>query len=60
MGVGFLAAALGNKLPGFFDPNNSATLLKLYGGIALCLFASAAVLAVLTPKIKKLMGKVNY
>jgi proton-dependent oligopeptide transporter, POT family len=63
MGVWFLAAALGNKLAGFlagfFDPNNSATLVKLYGGIAVGLFVSAAVLAVLTPKIKKLMGKVN-
>ncbi len=63
MGVWFLAAALGNKLAGFFagffDPNNSNTLVKLYGGIAVGLFVSAAVLALLTPKIKKLMGKVH-
>jgi POT family proton-dependent oligopeptide transporter len=63
MGVWFLAAALGNRLAGFFagffDPNNSTTLVKLYGGIAIGLLASAAVLALLTPKIKKLMGKVH-
>lgn len=63
MGVWFLAAALGNKLAGFlggfFDPNNSGTLVKLYGGIAVGLLISAGVLALLTPKIRKLMGKVH-
>jgi proton-dependent oligopeptide transporter, POT family len=63
MGVWFLAAALGNKLAGylggFFDPNNSGTLMKLYGGIAVGLLISAGILALLTPKIKKLMGKVH-
>ncbi|HUQ31667.1 MAG TPA: peptide MFS transporter [Pyrinomonadaceae bacterium] len=63
MGVWFLAAALGNKLAGylggFFDPNNSGTLVKLYGGIAAGLLVSAGLLALLTPKIKKLMGKVH-
>src|ERR1044071_7905269 len=63
MGVWFLAAALGNKLAGylggFFDPNNSGTLVKLYGGIAVGLLISAGILALLTPKIKKLMGKVH-
>ncbi|MDT4898744.1 MAG: proton-dependent oligopeptide transporter, family [Acidobacteriota bacterium] len=63
MGVWFLAAALGNKLAGylggFFDPNNAGTLMKLYGGIAVGLLISAGILALLTPKIKKLMGKVH-
>jgi POT family proton-dependent oligopeptide transporter len=63
MGVWFLAAALGNKLAGyfagFFDPNNSGTLMKLYGGIAVGLLISAGILALLTPKIKTLMGKVH-
>jgi POT family proton-dependent oligopeptide transporter len=63
MGVWFLAAALGNKLAGylggFFDPANSGTLVKLYGGIAVGLLISAGILALLTPKIKKLMGKVH-
>ena len=63
MGVWFLAAALGNKLAGylsgFFVSNNPWQLTKLYGGIALGLLASAVILAILTPSIKKLMGKVN-
>lgn len=63
MGVWFLAAALGNKLAGyfggFFDPNNPTALVKLYGGIAVGLLISAGVLALLTPKIRKLMGKVH-
>jgi proton-dependent oligopeptide transporter, POT family len=61
MGLWFFATALGNKLAGFlarfFDSNNSWQLTKLYGGIALGLLASAVILAVLTPSIKKLMGK---
>ncbi|MEK7727966.1 MAG: peptide MFS transporter [candidate division KSB1 bacterium] len=63
MGVWFLAAALGNKLAGylggFFDASNSGVLMKLYGGIAVGLLISAAVLALLTPSIRKLMGKVH-
>ena len=61
MGLWFFATSLGNKLAGylagFFDSTNSWTLTKLYGGIALGLLASAVVLAVMTPSIKKLMGK---
>ena len=63
MGAWFLATSLGNKLAGylsgFFDPNNSWQLTKLYGGIALGLLASAVILALLTPTIKKLMGRVH-
>jgi POT family proton-dependent oligopeptide transporter len=63
MGVWFLAAALGNKLAGyfagFFDPKSPGTLMKLYGGIAIGLLISAGILALLTPKIRKLMGKVH-
>lgn len=63
MGVWFLAAALGNKLAGylggFFDKDNPGTMMKLYGGIAIGLLLSAGILAVLTPKIKKLMGGVH-
>jgi hypothetical protein len=33
--------------------------VKLYGGIALGLLISAGILALLTPKVKKLMGTVN-
>jgi POT family proton-dependent oligopeptide transporter len=63
MGVWFLAAAFGNKLAGylstFFVVDNPMQLVKLYGGIALGLLISAGILALLTPKVKKLMGAVN-
>ena len=63
MGVWFLAAALGNKLAGFlagfFKADDPGRLVRLYGGIAVGLLISAGVLALLTPKIKKLMGKVH-
>jgi POT family proton-dependent oligopeptide transporter len=62
MGVWFLAAAFGNKLAGYlsgFYVPQSGTLVKLYGSIAIGLLISAGLLAVLTPKVKKLMGTVN-
>src|SRR6266496_4906553 len=62
MGVWFLAASFGSKLAGYlsgFYVPNSGTLVKLYGGIAAGLLVSAALLALLTPKVKKLMGEVN-
>jgi len=62
MGVWFLAAAFGNKLAGYlsgFYVADSWTLVKLYGGIAVGLLVSAAILALLTPSVKRLMGKVN-
>ena len=63
MGVWFLAAALGNKLAGYlssyFVSNDSWRLTLLYGGIAAGLLVSAGVLAMFTPAIKRLMGKVN-
>lgn len=63
MGVWFLAAAFGNKVAGylstFFVSNNPGQLVKLYGGIAVGLLISAGILALLTPKVKKLMGTVN-
>ena len=63
MGVWFLSAALGNKLAGvlsgFFITNDSWRLTLLYGGIALGLLVSAGILALLTPTVKRLMGKVR-
>jgi len=62
MGVWFLAASFGSKLAGYlsgFYVPNSGTLVKLYGGIAAGLLVSAALLVLLTPKVKKLMGEVN-
>ncbi len=61
MGAWFLATALGNKLAGylagFFVANDSWRLTKLYGGIALGLLVAAVILALLTPTIKRLMGR---
>jgi POT family proton-dependent oligopeptide transporter len=62
MGVWFLAAAFGSKLAGELSKSyvpNSGVLVKLYGGIAVGLLISAGILALLTPKVKKLMGAVN-
>ena len=63
MGVWFLAASFGSKLAGylsgFFVDNNAWQLTKLYGGIAVGLLISAGILALLTPFIKKLMGRVT-
>lgn len=63
MGVWFLAASFGSKLAGylsgFFVSNNAGTLVKLYGGIAVGLLVSAVILALLTPRVKKLMGAVH-
>lgn len=62
MGVWFLAASFGNKLAGylsgFFLANDPVRLATLYGGIAVGLFVSAGILALFTPSIKKMMGKV--
>jgi len=62
MGVWFLAASFGSKLAGelskLYVPE-STTLVKLYGGVAAGLLISAGILALLTPKVKRLMGTVN-
>jgi POT family proton-dependent oligopeptide transporter len=63
MGVWFLASSLGSKLAGylsgFFVADNPGQLVRLYGGIAAGLLVSAGILALLTPNIKRLMGKVH-
>jgi proton-dependent oligopeptide transporter, POT family len=63
MGVWFLAASFGSKLAGylsgFFVADNSWTLVKLYGGIAIGLLVASVVLAILTPTVKRLMGRVR-
>jgi POT family proton-dependent oligopeptide transporter len=62
MGVWFLASSLGSKLAGYlsgFYVANPSQLTKLYGGIAAGLLISAVILAVLTPTIKRLMGRVS-
>jgi POT family proton-dependent oligopeptide transporter len=63
MGVWFLATSFGNKLAGylsgFFVANDPWQLVKLYGGIGVGLLVGAAILAILTPSIKRLMGTVK-
>jgi POT family proton-dependent oligopeptide transporter len=63
MGVWFLASSFGSKLAGFlsgfFVSDNPSQLMKLYGGIAVGLLVSALILALLTPTIKRLMGRVS-
>lgn len=62
MGVWFLAASFGSKLAGYlseFYVPQSGTLVKLYGGIAAGLFVGTVLLALLTPRIKRLMGTVK-
>lgn len=63
MGVWFLAASAGNMLAGylsrFFVSDNPRQLATLYGGIAVGLLISAGVLALFTPSIKKMMGRVT-
>jgi proton-dependent oligopeptide transporter, POT family len=63
MGVWFLAASFGNKLAGylsgFFVSNDPGRLATLYGGIAVGLLISAGILALFTPSIKKMMGRVT-
>ena len=63
MGGWFFATSFGNKLAGylsgFFVANNPSQLVKLYGGIAAGLLVAALILGLLTPTIKKLMGRVK-
>ena len=62
MGVWFLAASFGSKLAGYlsgFYVPQSGTLVKLYGSIAVGLLISAGILALLIPRVKKLMGTVH-
>lgn len=62
MGLWFFATSLGNKLAGtlsgYYVPQ-PGTLMKLYGGIAAGLFVGTILLALLTPRIRRLMGNVK-
>jgi POT family proton-dependent oligopeptide transporter len=63
MGVWFLASSFGGKLAGylsgFFDPESPATLVRLYGGIAVGLLIATGILAALIPTLRRLMGRVR-
>jgi POT family proton-dependent oligopeptide transporter len=61
MGAWFFATSLGNKLAGYFSGFFTATdpeaLMRLYGGIAVMLFAGAVVLAVAAPRIERMAAE---
>lgn len=63
MGCWFLANALANKvagyLAGFFNENDTNSLVTLYGGMAGVGILAAFVLVMLTPKVRQLMGDVK-
>ncbi|HEY9232602.1 MAG TPA: oligopeptide:H+ symporter, partial [Blastocatellia bacterium] len=63
MGLWFLSISIGNLVGGWvaghFEANAEGALVRLFGIVALTTIGAAAVLAVLTPYIKKLMGRVR-
>jgi POT family proton-dependent oligopeptide transporter len=63
MGVWFLASSFGGKLAGylsgFFVAESPATLVRLYGGIAVGLLIATGILAALIPTLRRLMGQVR-
>jgi POT family proton-dependent oligopeptide transporter len=63
MGVWFLSISLGNYaagwVAGFFQSGSEGALVSLFGKVTLTTIAAAAVLAVLTPYIRRLMGHVR-
>lgn len=63
MGVWFLATSVGNFVAGqtasLFDPQADGALVKLFGTLTLVLIIGSMILAVSTPYVRRLMGKVN-
>ena len=63
MGVWFLGIAFGSKiagyLAGFFDETDIGLLMKFFGSLGVVALIAAAILALSTPTICKLMGKVH-
>ena len=63
MGVWFLGIAFGSKiagyLAGFFDETDIGLLMKFFGSLGVAALIAAALLALSTPTICKLMGKVH-
>lgn len=61
LGVWFLSISIGNKIGGIiagnFDEKADGMLVKLFGGVALATILAAVILAVITPYIRKLIGK---
>ncbi len=63
LGVWFLASAAGNKLAGyfggFFVADDPTRLMTLYGAIAAGMLTASGVLALLIPRIRRMMGDVH-
>jgi len=63
MGVWFLSISLGNYtagwVAGFFKAGDESALIQLFGKVALTTIVGAGILALLTPSIRKLMGRVR-
>lgn len=63
MGVWFLAASLGNYaagyIAGFFDANDTGILVTLFATLTAVTVIPGLLLVVLSPFVKKLMGKVH-
>ena len=63
MGVWFLSISFGNYVAGWvagnFDPTAEGALVRMFGGVAIITIIAAAILAALSPYIRKLMGKVH-
>ncbi|MEW6730362.1 MAG: peptide MFS transporter [Acidobacteriota bacterium] len=63
MGIWYLSLALGSyiggQVAGFFDEKAEGALVKLFGAVALSTILGAGILVVLTPYVRKLMGKIR-
>jgi proton-dependent oligopeptide transporter, POT family len=63
MGVWFLASAVASgiagHLAGFFDEKNTDFLAQYFGLLALALLVAASILALLTPTLRRMMGRVR-
>lgn len=62
MGAWFISTALGNKLAGVFSgyfKEDPQSLIYLFGAMAVAALTASAVLFLLTPTIKKLMGEIK-
>ena len=63
MGGWFVSSAIGNfiagKLASLFQSDSAGSMASLFGAMSAASFIAAAVLFILTPKIKQLMGSVK-
>ena len=63
MGVWFLASAVASRiaghLAGFFDENNTDFLAQYFGALSGVMMIAAVALAMLTPRIRRLMGGIR-